>query len=116
MADYQPTLSNWPNLAKAGLGIDFNQSTIATHEVVPAIAGRQIRLLSVDFIVNGAQVLTWKSAADSIKGGAFEFTGPGFLNLGPHLGHYIETRSGEALNLDLSAAVKVRGPVAYQVI
>mgnify|MGYP001563553007 CR=1 FL=1 len=116
MANYQPVLDNWPTLPRAGLATDFSQNTAATHTVVAAVAGRRIRVLSAEFYVDGAQVLTWKSGADAINGGVFELGTSGYTSLGPHYGQYLETRSGEALGLQLGSAIRVRGPVVYQYV
>lgn len=116
MATYTPTTSPpWPERPKwGGLVVDFNQSTIATHEIRAATTGKRIRLISADLFVAGAQVLTFKSGTDDIAGGVFEVPASGYLTIGPKNGHFIETASGSAFQVALSAAIKVRGPIVLR--
>lgn len=116
MANYSPSQANWSAIPRPGTPVDFNQSTAATHSIASAVAGRAFRLLSAELYIAGAQVLSFKSASDDITGGTFEFGGSGWLTLGVKYGHNIRTRKGEALQLALSQAVKVRGPIVYETI
>lgn len=90
----------------------ISESTLANNEIVAAVADKKIRVLAYTLIANGDLTVTWKSAATALSG-AMPLTQ--YSGLTPpycKLGHF-ETATGEALNLDMSAAVQVSGHLVY---
>lgn len=117
MADYTPiSAPPWPRVPTSGVPANFNQSTAATFELAPAVAGKKNRLYFADWYVFAAQTITFKSGSDAIVGGTFQYGSAGGALLGYMHGHHIETREGEALNVTLGSAVQVRGPYSYRAV
>lgn len=89
----------------------IDESTIATNEIVAAVAGKQIRVISLMFTVAGAVNLTWEDDTADITG-IMEFADSGGLTHASDSGIFW-TRAGEALNLTADAAVAVGGVLTY---
>ena len=89
------------------------------NTIVAAVAGQQIKVLSMLLIVSGDVDVRFESGA----GGAaltgvmsLAADGNGFaLPVAPVGYHWIETVAGQLLNLELSAAVQVSGCITYYV-
>lgn len=86
------------------------------QELVPAIAGRRVRVLGLALVAAGAVTVTLKSAATSITGAMSLVTGvplaappTSSMDVTPHL----RTATGEALNLVLGGSVQVSGWIVY---
>ena len=92
----------------------INIATAATHEIIAAVAGFKISIASVCFTVAGECNITLLSAATPISG-AMDFGGTNEPRGKTHtLGeHPLQTGTGEAFNITLSAAVQVSGYVTY---
>lgn len=95
-----------------------NASASGSNTIVAAVTNKRIRVLSYVIIAAGAVTVTWQSASNALSGpmalaangGAAPSAGqatPGGL-----IGQF-ETNQGEALNLNLSAAVSVAGHITY---
>ena len=77
----------------------INESTAASNEIVPAVAGKKIVAIGVTFIVDAATDLTWQSGATAISGPiGFSAAGDGMTDHDADVGLF-ETEPGEALNL-----------------
>lgn len=97
-----------------------NASSSGSNTIVAAVVNKRIRVLSYVVIAAGDVTVTWQSASNAISGpmalasngGAAPAAGqatPGGL-----IGQF-ETNIGEALNLNLSAAIAVGGHLTYTV-
>lgn len=89
----------------------IDEATIASNEIVPAVAGKSIRVIALMFTVAGPVNLTWRSAANNLTG-AMEFADSGGLTHESQDGLFW-TNEGEALNLNQDAAVQVSGVLTY---
>lgn len=89
-------------------------STIGASSVVPLVAGKKIRVLKWDLVASAAVNVKWQShtTPTDLTGlyycGANGGLAPGFCPVG-----HFETVAGEALDLNLSAAVPVGGSLTY---
>lgn len=90
------------------------------NEIVAAVAGKRIRVVGYVLSFSGSVNAKWRSASTDLSGLLY-----GAANTvvsaapmpkgerGGQAGH-METATGEALNLNLSAATAVGGHVAYE--
>lgn len=84
------------------------------NTIVAAIAGRQIKVASYVLVATGAVVATWKSGAASAISGAMSLAANGGISEpGEASSHVLETVAGQALVLNLGAAVQVSGHLMY---
>ncbi len=87
-------------------------SAITDNEVVAAVTGKKIRVLS--YVLNGAGGLntaTWKTAATALAG-AMDIADNTSFSANSTVGLF-ETVAAEALNLALTAATLVAGHITY---
>lgn len=87
----------------------------ATTDLVAAIAGRKIRILSLFIVAAGAVTATFKSNTTNITGAMSMITGVPFSMPYNPVG-WGETASGEKLNLTLSGATQVSGWMTYELV
>lgn len=88
-----------------------SESTAADNEVVAAVAGKKIRVLSYALSAAGAVTVTWKTAATALTGAMSLATGTPLVCIEPQ--GCFETVAGEALNIAPGGAVQVSGHIAY---
>lgn len=89
------------------------------NQVIAAVSGKKIRVLSMFFVAGGA--VNAKFQSDS-GGGSADLTGAiplaanggATLPFNPH--GWIQTEVGKKLNLNLSAAVQISGSITYALI
>ena len=94
----------------------FDENTIATHEVVAAVAGKKLRVVSALLGSAGSNTAIWKSDSTVISPAFPLSADSGYvLPEAPVLGHF-ETAAGEPLQLELTAAERVAGHLTYLVI
>ncbi len=100
----------------------IDASTSGDHTVVAAPpAGLKIRLQNYTLIAAGDVSVTWKSGSTEISG-AMPLAANGGLapsagaETGTGLDGVLQTAGGEALILNLSAAVAVGGHLKYEVV
>jgi len=80
--------------------------------VVTGVSNKKIRVVAIDFVCSAAVSVSWKSASTVIRNTqAFPQYG-GLAQVYP-IGRFMETASGEALVVTLSATATVRGSVCY---
>ena len=89
------------------------------NQIVAAVAGKKIRVLSMFFIVAGAvnakfQSDSGGSASDLTGALPLAANGGASLPFNPH--GWIQTDIGKKLNLNLSGAVQVSGSITYALI
>lgn len=93
--------------------VSFDENTAADHELVAAEAGKKIVLVSMLLVASDAVSVQFKSAANNISGVMPLAANAGFVLDQNYTGH-TETNTGEALNLNLSAAIQVGGMLSYR--
>lgn len=89
-------------------------SSSGNNEVVAAVTGAHIRVLSYNYVVNAAVNVAWRSGASTVIGGLGYWGGQGVGKVADHNVHgWFQTAAGQALNLNLSGAVAVGGEGTY---
>ncbi len=89
----------------------ISENTIANNEIVAAVAGKSIRLISLMMTVDGAVDIQWKSAT-AARSGLMEFADSGGMTAESQTG-LLWTAIGAALNLDQSTTAQVSGTITY---
>lgn len=90
-----------------------NTAASGDTPIVALVAGRRIRLLGYTLVADGTVAVTWRSNATPLTG-AMALVVNSVLESGDgSLAGLLETAEGEALNINLSLAVGVRGHVKY---
>jgi len=95
----------------------INNNTSGDNELVAAVVGKKIRVLSITLVSAGNVTVTLESGtAGNFLAGPFEFDGStqpkGVAYSFSPVGHF-ETVSGESLNMILDAAINVGGSLVY---
>lgn len=100
----------------------IDTATSGDNTIVAAVPDRQIRVINYTAIASGDVAVRWKSGSVTALSGAMALTSnggaaPSGTGQSPagHIGVF-ETARGEALVLNLSAAIQVSGHLAYQII
>lgn len=97
--------------------IDLN----ATGNVVAAITGKRIRLVSYVLVASGAGTVRWRSATTNLSGAMTVATGTPIVapfapeGMAGQKGH-LETATSEALNLEISGSIQVSGHLVYEAV
>lgn len=100
----------------------ISASASGDNTIVAASTGQKIVLVSYVVIAAGDVSITWKSGAATNLSGAMALAAnggaaPGAGPLAPSgVAGMMETESGQALVLNLSAAVSVGGHLAYRLV
>ena len=89
----------------------LDESTIANNEIVAAVVGKSIRLISLMMTVDAAVDIQWKSAT-AARSGLMEFADSGGMTMSVKTG-ILWTAVGAALNLDQSTVAQVSGVITY---
>ncbi len=92
----------------------INGDNTTAVEIVAAVAGKKIRVLSYVLSVSAATTMLWQSASTA-KSGAIHFVGTALVpySSGYNPAGHLETAVAEALNLKSSANVSFDGHVCY---
>jgi hypothetical protein len=87
-------------------------SSSGDNAIVAGVSGKKIRVLNWAFSANGTVAVKWRSNTTDVTGPRYliQYASAGRSG-GPN--GVMETAAGEALNLNLSAAVAVGGELAY---
>ncbi len=98
--------------------IDLN----ATGNVVAAVAGKRIRVVTYVLVASGAGTVKWRSSTTSDLSGAMTVATGTPISAAPlpeglagQKGH-LETATGEALNLLITGSIQVSGHLVYEVV
>jgi hypothetical protein len=89
------------------------------QEIVAAVAGKVIRVLSVAFIAVTEVTVGFEShsaGGDAALTGVMSFPATGGMVLNHNPYGWFQTRVGEALHITLGGAVQVSGCFTYQVL
>ncbi len=89
----------------------ISENTIANNELVAAVAGKSIRLISFMLTVDAAVNMQWKSAT-AARSGLMEFADSGGMTHSAQDG-ILWTAVGAALNLDQDSTAQVSGTLTY---
>ena len=92
----------------------INKATAATHELIAAVSGSKISIVSLALTVGGEVNITFLSAATALSG-AMDFGGTDEpRGIAHSFGSCpLQTEEGEAFNMTLSTAVQVSGMLTY---
>jgi len=93
----------------------IDAASSGNNELVAAVAGKRIRVISMWFLVSAAVTTRVESDTDGTAlTGQMQFgdQGEGFVLNENQSGHF-QTEKGEKLNLELSGAVSVDGSLTY---
>lgn len=92
-------------------------SSSGNNEIVAAESGKRVLLLAYNLMSNGIVNAAWRSGATTVIGGRGFFTEAGRGKVVPYNPKgWAITASGEALNLNLSAAIAVEGEAVWAVV
>lgn len=99
----------------------ISASSSGDNTIVAAVTGKKIRVQNYTILAAGAVSITWKSGSTAISG-AMPLAANG--GMAPSAGTatatgldgVLQTAGGEALVLNLSAAVAVGGHIRYEVL
>ena len=85
------------------------------NQIVAAVALKKLKLLSACLIASGTTSMKWRSNTTDLSGAMPLVVNSGFVlpASAPGMGHYLESATGEALNINLSAGVTVTGHITY---
>jgi hypothetical protein len=89
----------------------INESTAASNELVAAVTGKRIIVLSYTLLAGGTVNVTFQSAATAISG-AMPLVANAGIAISDNNG-LMDTVAGEALNLLSSDAIQVSGHLSY---
>lgn len=107
-------MSAHPRQRNGIITVIANPATAATHELVAAqAAGVKIEVVALKVVSSGINTVTFKSAATSI-GTADDLTAGGGYVLPVNDNGWMRTAAAEALNITLSAALKVSVHLQYR--
>ena len=99
------------------LSVAVDHATSGNNEIVAAVTGKKIRVLSMLMIAAGTVNARFESGADgtALTGQMPLVANSGFSATYNSNG-WFETAAGESLNLELSAAISVDGVLNYDLI
>ena len=99
------------------LSVVIDHAASGDNEIVAAVAGKQIRVLSILAQSAGIVTMRFESGAggDALTGQMAQIAQSGF-SLTYNSSGWFKTNPGEALSLELSAAVKIAGVLNYDLI
>ena len=87
-------------------------SSSGANAIVAAVTGKRIRVVSAFLMANGSVNGKWQSASTDITGLAYLIVNVGYVLPFNPTG-WFQTAAGEALNLNLSAAIAAGGCLTY---
>ena len=110
MAD-QPVDIRLPADAKFSV---INATASGQNEVVAAVTGKRIRVVSYALTVSAAAIVQFRDGATTVIAGGFDLAANGGISFaGLPAAPAFQTSSGVALNINLSATVNARGHLCY---
>ncbi len=92
-------------------------SSSGITELVAASAGKKIRVISYNYVVNAAVNVAFRSGSTTVIGGLGYWGEQGRGKVAPYNPDgWFETAAGEALNVNLSGNVAIGGELVYVLI
>jgi hypothetical protein len=104
-----------PEASKSIQSAPIDTAVSGDNTIVGAVAGKKIRVLSYVLVGGGAVNARWKSGANN-RSGPLPLAANSSVAPPAGSAFLFETNAGEALILNLSAAVQVSGHVSYAVV
>ena len=103
---------------KVGKSVQFAPISVnqaGDNQIIAAVTNQSIKVLSVALVAGGTVNLKWRSATTDLSGAIPLIANSGFVlpASSPGQGNYLQTASGEALNINLSGGVQVSGHISY---
>lgn len=112
MADVKT--SGGPQQLRSLKTLDINDAASGDNTIVALVSGKKIKVYCIVLNVVGTVNLTWKSGASTSLTGDMNFQArEGYAVAVDPPAFLLETAAGEALVLNLSAAIAVDGWVSY---
>lgn len=92
----------------------IDHATSGDNEIVAAVSGKRIRVLQILLIVAGAVTVRFESSAGGTAlTGQMQLAANGGFSVDHNPAGHFQTVAGEALSMELSAAVSVDGWLTY---
>jgi len=91
--------------------VAIDEASSGASAQIAAVTGKRIRVMSFFMVAAGAVGVKFQSATTDLTG-VMSLAANGGISTTSHSGLF-ETAAGEALNINLSAAVQVSGSMAY---
>lgn len=91
----------------------INASLLGDNTIVAAVSGMAIRVVSLYAVSSNTNTLTFQSSTTTNISGPIDLTSQEKMVLPLNEYGWIETSSGELLNLNLTVANKVAGMLTY---
>lgn len=88
-------------------------SSSGNNEIVAAVAGKHIRVLSYNYVASGTVNVAWRSGATTVIGGLGYWVANTGKVAPKNEDGWFQTAAGEALNVNLSGAVAIGGEGTY---
>ena len=111
---YQRSEPSVPLLVRRAI---VDATLLGDNEVVAAVAGQRIRVISLFYFCAGTVTVRFESAAGGAPiTGQMEHTAQTGAVLARNVDGWLETAVGAALNLELSAAISVDGCLNYVLV
>jgi len=117
--DLQVDVKTMPTVTTVGETKTFktakiDHATAGDNAIVAAVAGKRVKVYGIVLVVSAAVNCKWRSAVTDLTGDMnFGGKGEGYAQAVQPPAFLLATAAGEALNLNLSAAVAVDGHVSY---
>lgn len=91
----------------------IDTATLGDNTIVAAVTGKRLIVLTYTIVTGGAVALRWKSAANSLSGAMSFAANGGVAPAGTVEAPLLQTNPGEALVLNLGAAIQTSGHITY---
>lgn len=91
----------------------INVATAGDATIVPAVAGKRIKVVGYVLVAGGSVSVTWKSNATPLSGPLSLAANGGVSAHAAPPGFVLRTNRGEGLVLNLSGSVQVGGHITY---
>lgn len=103
-ADIDPVMGGYE------LPLKFAKIDGGSADIVAAVSGKKIRVMSVVLVMDGAGTATWRSGGTTALSGAMSFAANGGYSVSSPFG-IMQTAKGEKLDIVLTA--NARGHITY---
>jgi hypothetical protein len=113
LASDQSIISVDPRRGQTLLFASIDIATSGDQQIVAADATKKIKVVSYTMVAEGTVAVRWRSATNN-KSGAIPLVANSGIAISEKAGNWLlETAVNEALNLNLSASIGVRGHLSY---
>lgn len=98
---------------KAQLFVSIDVAASGDNTIVSADAANKIKVVSYVLVADGVVLARWKRGSTNMSGAMSFIANTGVSAIGSTIAHLFETGVNEALIINLSAAIGVRGHLSY---